>query len=458
MSDTLFLAHRIPFPPDRGDKIRTFHELKHLAALGPVHLACLADDEDDAANLAGLREAIGPALGEAHVEVRRISRVAAGARALMEGRPVSLALFDSAALRGFVERMLAGGRIGTVFAFSGQMAQFVPEGLRARFVMDFGDVDSAKFEAYGEEGGAMALVHRREGRVLAAFERSVAARADVSLFVSEAEAELFRRRSGLDSADIRALQNGVDLDYYDPGADFLRLGAEQLLSRPDGRGGTRAEGLGGEGLSDSGVQTLTSHRFAAGTSSPLRTGEEMKAVPPSNHSPLIVFTGQMDYAPNIDAVCWFAGEVMPMLPKARFAIVGRKPTEAVLRLAGARTIVTGGVPDVRSWLAAADVVAAPLRIARGIQNKVLEAMAMARPVVASPAAFEGIEAEPGRHLLVAGEAEAQAEAIAGLLEDPERARALGSAARRRMEQAYRWEARLAPLAGIVATGPHRAAA
>jgi len=444
VAETLFLAHRIPFPPDRGDKIRTFHELRHLARLGRVNLACLADDEADAANLAGLREAIGPALGEAHVEVRRTSRVAAGARALLEGKPVSLTLFDSDALRGFVERMLASGQIGTVFAFSGQMAQFVPEGLRARFVMDFGDVDSAKFEAYGAEGGAMAAIHRREGRMLAAFERAVAERADVSLFVSDAEAELFRRRSGLEDADIRALQNGVDLDYYDPGADFVPL------SRPYGRGGAQREAVGGEGLAESAVQTLTSQASGLGPSSPVRTGE--------GNSSLIVFTGQMDYAPNIDAVRWFAGEVMPMLPRARFAIVGRKPAEAVLRLAGPRTIVTGAVPDVRSWLAAADVVAAPLRIARGIQNKVLEAMAMARPVVASPAAFEGIEAEPGRHLLVAAGAEAQAEAIASLLDDRKRAEAIGQAARRRMEQAYRWDARLAPLAGIVGLPGRRAAA
>ena len=401
MADLLFLAHRIPFPPDRGDKIRTFHELRHLAGLGRVHLACFADDEADAANLAGLREAIGPALGEVHVEVRNTSRFAAGARALVQGKPVSLTLFDSAALRGFVGRLLASGRIGTIFAFSGQMAQFVPEGVPARFVMDFGDVDSAKFEAYGGEGGIMAPVHRREGRVLAEFERAVAARADVSLFVSEAEAELFRRRSGLPDADVRALQNGVDLDYYDPKARFPAL---------------------------------------------------------DESGPLIVFTGQMDYAPNIDAVRWFAGEVMPMLPRARFAIVGRKPPAAVRRLAGPRTIVTGAVPDVRSWLAAADVVAAPLRIARGIQNKVLEAMAMARPVVASPAAFEGIEAEPGRHLLVAGSAEAQAEAVAGLLGDPGRAEAMGQSARRRIEQAYRWEARLEPLGAIAAIPPRQAAA
>lgn len=401
MSEFLFLAQRIPFPPDRGDKIRTFHALKHLAGLGRVNLACLADDEADAANLAGLRAAIGPALGECHVQVRTRSKVGAGLRAMAEGRPVSLTLFDSAALRGFVARMLASGRIGTIFAFSGQMAQFVPERPGTRFVMDFGDVDSAKFETYGAEGGAMSLVNRREGRLLAGFERSVAARADVSLFVSEAEAELFRRRSGLAGADIRALQNGVDLDYYDPEADFPRIEAQ---------------------------------------------------------GPLIVFTGQMDYAPNIDAVRWFAGEVMPRLGGARFAIVGRAPSDSVLRLAGPRVIVTGAVPDVRAWLAAADVVAAPLRIARGIQNKVLEAMAMARPVVASPAAFEGIEAEPGRDLLVAGPAKEQAAAISALLADPKRARALGRAARRRVEQAYRWEARLAPLRGIVGALPDRAAA
>ncbi|MGA9581610.1 MAG: glycosyltransferase [Allosphingosinicella sp.] len=441
MSDTLFLAHRIPFPPDRGDKIRTFHELKHLAGLGTVHLACLADDEADAAHLAGLRGAIGPALGEAHVEIRRATRVSAGLRALVQGRPVSLTLFDSPALRQFVERMLAGGRIGTVFAFSGQMAQFVPDRLGTRFVMDFGDVDSAKFEAYGAEGGAMALINRREGRKLAEFERSVAARADVSLFVSDSEAELFRRRSGLGSADIRALQNGVDLDYYDPEGDFEPLKAPPLQGR----------GWGGKCGEES--MTPPVRRADSPHPDPSPEGEGLR-----KRSPLIVFTGQMDYAPNIDAVRWFAGEVMPMLPEARFAIVGRKPPEAVRRLAGPRTNVTGAVPDVRSWLAAADVVAAPLRIARGIQNKVLEAMAMARPVVASPAAFEGIEAEPGRHLLVAAGAEAQAEAIAGLLADPLRAEAMGQGARRRMEQVYRWEARLAPLGGIVGIAPRRAAA
>jgi len=400
MSEILFLAHRIPFPPDRGDKIRSWHMLRHLAGLGRVHLACFADDEADAAHLPALREALGDRLGEAHVETRRTGKAAAAARALLEGKPVSLTLFDSPTMRAFAESMLARREVETVFAFSGQMAQFVPETLRQRFVMDFVDMDSAKFADYAAGGGPLASVHRREAKRLFAFERAVAARADVSLFVSEAEAGLFRARADLPHADIRALANGVDFDVYRPGT----------------------------------------------------------VGPAEAPHPLIVFTGQMDYAPNVDAVTWFAYEVLPKLPGATFAIVGRNPAEAVRRLASDTVLVTGEVRDVRIWLAAADVVAAPLRIARGIQNKVLEAMAMARPVVASAAAFEGIDAEPGRDLLVAETAAEQAGAIASLLAQPDRAAALGAAARRRMEQAYRWDSRLAPLAGLIGIPERQAAA
>ncbi|HEY0028913.1 MAG TPA: TIGR03087 family PEP-CTERM/XrtA system glycosyltransferase [Allosphingosinicella sp.] len=399
MTEILFLAHRIPFPPDRGDKIRSFNILRHLCGLAKVHLACFADDDADAAHLAGLREALGGALGEAHVEVRRTSRAAAGARALLTGKPVSLTLFDSGAMRGFAHRILARPEVGTAFAFSSQMAQFVPAG--TRLIMDFVDMDSAKFEAYADGGGPLASVHRREARRLFAFERETAARAAFSLFVSDAEADLFRDRAALPQADIRALHNGVDLAFYRPGA-------------------------------------------VSPVSAPGR--------------PLIVFTGQMDYAPNTDAVAWFAREVLPQIPGAHFAIVGRSPTDAVKRLAGERVTVTGAVPDTRAWLAAADVVAAPLRIARGVQNKVLEAMAMGRPVVASPAAFEGIEAEAGRDLLVADSAEDQARAIRHLLSDSTRAAALGTAARRRMEGAYSWDARLTPLAALVGVSERKAAA
>jgi sugar transferase (PEP-CTERM/EpsH1 system associated) len=398
MGDILFLAHRIPYPPDRGDKIRSWHILKHLASLGRVHLACFADDPADAVHLPALRQALGSTLGEAHVEVRGVSRAAAAARALASGKPLSLTLFDSPAMRAFVARMAP--RVETVFAFSGQMAQFVPAG--PRFIMDFVDVDSAKFAAYAEAGGPLAPIHRREAEKLLAFERATALRADTSLFVSDAEAALFRRAGGVEAADIRALQNGVDLGFFDPAAPIAPV------DRPRG--------------------------------------------------PLVVFTGQMDYGPNADAVAWFAKDVLPRVTGATFAIVGRKPGDAVRRLAWERVIVTGEVADVRSWLAAADVIVAPLRIARGIQNKLLEAMAMARPVVASPAAFEGIDAVPGTDLIVADGASAQAEAVSALLADPARAQALGESARRRMEERYRWEARLAPLAQMVGAPVRKAAA
>jgi len=396
MPRILFLAHRIPFPPDRGDKIRSWHLLRTIAQFATIDLACFADDEADAAHLAALRSALGPVLGQVRVEVRRVSRPVAAARACATGRPLSLTMFDSAGMRGFVEERLP--HADGVFVFSGQMAQFIPPGSRARFVMDFVDVDSAKFAAYADESRfPMRLVYRREAKRLAAFEAQVAARADASLFVSEAEAALFRARTG--AARVQALPNGIDSAFFDPAADFPALSPEE-----------RGEG------------------------------------------PLVLFTGQMDYRPNAEAVAWFAGAVLPLIPGARFVIAGRNPTPQVQALAGPRVTVTGAVADMRSWLAAADVVVAPLRIARGVQNKVLEAMSMARPVVATHAAFEGIAAEPGRHLLVADGAEPMAGAIRSLLEDPARARALGAAARKHVVAAYRWDACLAPLRGLLLPG------
>lgn len=404
MSDILFLAHRIPFPPDRGDKIRSWNLLRHLSGLARVHLACFADDSGDAAHLPALRAALGDRLGETVVEIRRTGRAAAGARALLERKPASLTLFDSPRLHAFVGQMLASQRVGAVFAFSGQMAQFVPERLSQRFVMDLGDVDSAKFAQYAEEkAGPMRWVHRREAVLLAEFERATAARADVTTFVSEAEAALFRARTGL--PNIRGLSNGIDFSHFSPEADFPALPADAA-----GRG------------------------------------------------PRLLFTGQMDYPPNVDAVCWFAEQVLPLVPGAQFVIAGRNPDPRVRALARERVTVTGAVEDMRCWLAAADLVVAPLRIARGIQNKVLEAMAMAKPVVASPAAFEGIEVEAGRELIVADGAEAMAKAIRALLADPAEAGEIGRRARARVERSYSWAQRLAPLAEMVFPGRARAAA
>ena len=387
MADILFLAHRVPYPPDRGDKIRSFHILRHLAARHRVHLGTFADDAADAAHA----EALRPLVHRLHVEIAGRSRSASMLRALWTRAPASIAALASRSMGAFVDEVLAGERIDRLYVFSGQMAQYAPED--RPFVMDFVDMDSEKFADYARAAsGPMRAAWTREARKLFAFEREVAGRAAVSLFVSEAEAALFRKCTGLSSERVQTLGNGVDFDRFAP--------ATEPLSEP-----------------------------------------------------LVVFTGQMDYPPNVAAAAGFAREALPVVrrrvPQARFAIVGRAPDPS-LRDLGEGVELVGEVPDVRPWLARAAVVVAPLRVGRGVQNKVLEAMAAGRAVVASPQAFAGIDATPGEHLIVADGWRAEAEAVAALLADPARAAAIGRAARARVEQRYAWDAALAPLDRMLA--------
>ena len=400
--EILFLCHRIPFPPDRGDKIRSFHILKRLAEIAPVHVGCFADDDRDM-GFAAEMEAL---TASQCVLARNRSRAVAGLAGLVRRQPMLVSMYESAQMHRWVKRTMRERPIGAVMGYSAQMAHFVPDlPPGVRFVMDFVDFDSAKYAAYGEFGGGMmGWVNRREGRLLQDFERTIAGRADISAFVSEAEAELFRTASGFDNRRVIAIDNGVALDYFNPAARFDPVGRVER--------------------------------------------------------PLIVFTGQMDYRPNIEAVDSFVHQSLPALraihPDACFAIVGRNPApqvEALKQMPG--VIVTGSVPDVRGWLVAADVVVAPLRIARGIQNKVLEAMAMARPVVASPEAAEGIDARDGTHFLIAADTAAETEKIAALLADPDRARSLGQAARARMEERYRWSETLKELPEMLFGQPER---
>ena len=363
--DLLFLAHRAPTAPDRGDRIRSFHVLKHLSTRARVHV--VAFDE-------GVAPRPDLPLASWTVVPRTKSRARAAAEALATGRPVSLTAFADPAMTAALRRL---PRMDATYVFSGQMAQHVA----GDFVMDFVDVDSAKFaQLAGTASGTRRWLLAREARLLAAFERETAARERESLFVSEAEAALFGR--GI------AVGNGIDADRFRPDA-VAPIDAPQARSRP-----------------------------------------------------LIVFTGQMDYQPNVDAAAWFARAVLPRLD-ATFAIVGRAPTAAVRALAGPRVLVTGEVADTRPWLAAASVCIAPLLLARGVQNKVLEAMAMARPVVATPAAAEGID---HRGTIRVAEAADFADAVAALIAEPG---TLGAEARARVLAGYDWTARLRSLDALL---------
>jgi sugar transferase (PEP-CTERM/EpsH1 system associated) len=394
--EILFLAHRMPFPPDRGDKIHAHHVLRALAALAPVHVACFADDAGDWAQAPVLA-----ALAATHcLRARRKSLPLAGVQALLTGQPISLTAFHDAALARYVQQTLATGRIATIVVFSGQMGQYVPADFPGRVILDLVDVDSAKFEAYAATGQPpMRWVHAREGRLLRAVEHCYARRADATLLVSSQEAALFASRLGDAQAHIAVLGNGIDCEHFTP--DIA----------PD---------------------------------------PAMAALP----GPRLIFTGQMDYAPNIAAITRAARRLMPAirarLPEASFHILGRAPTAEVRALAGLHgTHVHGAVPDMRPFLAAATLALVPLDIARGIQNKVLEAMAMALPCVLTSGAANGIAARDGTDFAVADSDEALVEAVLSLATDADRADAMGQAARAHVLGSASWQAALAPLAALV---------
>ncbi len=397
MGEILFLAHRVPFPPDRGDKIRSHHLLQELARLAPVHVGTFGETEEDMAHKDELRR-----IAKTHALVERSRPLAlSGVQALVSGKPVSLTAFDVGALRRFVAKTLTNHSIETIFVFSGQMGQYVPEDFTGRVVTDLCDVDSAKFEAYAR-AGERPWLNRREARLVGKEEARVVRRSETTLLVSEAEADLLRARMrDLAGSRIRSLGNGIDADFFDP-------------ARVDSQ-------------------------------SDLDEGED----------PQLVFTGQMDYAPNVAAARWVIENVMPALRKqharARFHVVGRAPTAALRKHHGENGVrVWGEVPDVRPYLKSADLVIAPLLIARGVQNKVLEAMAMARPIVLTPEAATGIDAVDGEHFAVAfAEPETFLAKIESMLRNPGRSRKIGAAARQFVIDTKSWDAVLSPLASIV---------
>jgi sugar transferase (PEP-CTERM/EpsH1 system associated) len=322
----LYLSHCVPNPPDKGEKIRAYHVLKHLARTHAVHVACFARS---AGEEAAAREL---ARTSASLYVERFCPPVALARAAARfgiGRCLTLSYYESAQMRAYVENL---PRPEVTVAYSTAMAQYAPEGVP--LLLDMTDVDSEKWFGYGRTR-RLGWVYAMEGRRLRSHEVEYSRRAKMTTVVTESEAALLR--SIVPDATVRCSGNGVDCDTFDP---------ERTPRLPE----------------------LEGRRF-------------------------LVFLGAMGYHPNIDAVCWFSREVFPELrrrdPALEFLIVGRDPARLVRRLAEqAGVSVVGTVPDVRPYLAGSLAVVAPLRIARGVQNKVLEALAMGKRVMASAAVCE----------------------------------------------------------------------
>jgi sugar transferase (PEP-CTERM/EpsH1 system associated) len=395
MEGLLFLAHRIPFPPNKGDKIRSFHLLRHLSARFEIHLGAFVDDPDDWQ----YQDALKPYCASIKLLPLNPRRAKLASLAgLLTGEALTLPYYRSGELKRWAAELAATGKVTHGLAFSSAMAQFMPAGL-ARRVLDMVDVDSDKWTQYAStQRWPLSWMYAREGRKLAEWEARVAQDFDATLLVSHAEAALLKQRVPQARHKIGAFENGVDADYFSPARDYPNP------YPTDVRG--------------------------------------------------IVFTGAMDYWPNMDAVTWFAERIFPAVrdavPGAQFTIVGSRPTEAVMALMRQPgVVVTGGVPDVRPWLAHAACAVAPLRIARGVQNKVLEAMAMARPVIASAQAAEGIRAEAGRDFILAlGEADF-AHAVVAQLQSASSA----VPARECVLAHYDWTRNLAAIDPLLEQGP-----
>lgn len=391
MTPLLFLAHRIPYPPNKGDKIRSFHLLEHLAKDHKIFLGAFVDDPADWPHIADLQEYCS------EVFCVPLSPRLAGVRslaALWQRRPLTLEYYASAKMRRWVEGCVQRHDIRHVLVFSSAMGQYLPLALPedSRCIVDFVDVDSQKWHEYGAlRSWPLSWVYGRESRRLLEYEIGLAARASASIFVTRQESELFLRLAEGQAQRVSWIENGVDTSFFSP-------------------------------------------RHAVDCPYPER-------------GLALVFTGAMDYWANVDAVCWFARDVFPEVirevPQALFYIVGARPTEAVRSLEDLPGVaVTGAVPDTRPYLAHALAAVAPLRIARGIQNKVLEAMSMGRPVIATPSAMDGIRDGHGLEDLVSERPDRLAAAAVWMLTDKDARDRLGARAREFVVNGYQWATKL----------------
>lgn len=338
MKNLLFLVHRIPYPPNKGDKIRSYHFLKGLTEKYNIHLAAFIDDVDDwkyvdkveALTTTCFFEKINPTVAK----VKSLT-------GLITNQALSIPFYKNNKMQQWVDQTIETNNIERVFVFSSVMAQYLQKHQNLEVVIDFVDVDSDKWLQYSQKAQwPMNWVYKREAKTLLAFDSHVAKQAKMSLFVSKEESKLFKSLVPNESEKIDFVNNGVDIDYFNVKETYQ---------------------------------------------SPYPLAEN-----------IIVFTGAMDYWANVDAVVWFVNKVFPLIKQqcsaAQFYIVGSKPSKQVKLLAQHQDVfVTGRVEDIRPYLYYAHVVVAPLLIARGIQNKVLEAMAMGKQVVVTPQAIEGIK-------------------------------------------------------------------
>jgi polysaccharide biosynthesis protein PslH len=385
-----YICRRVPFPPDRGDKIAAFNAIRHLAARHEVHVFCLGDGVRDLANISGL-QAYAKSVSAAPVDEFTIKLRALAA--LVTGQPLSVAALNESKLHDAIQKKFTELRPDLIIVYSCNMAQFAEHFPNVPRIMHFGDLDSLKWPQYAERSSIpLNWIYAIEARRLLGYERHIAQIFSHALVHTEIEKHDFERL--IPGIPVAVVGNGVDLDYF-------------------------------------------------------RSAGEAKK--PAS----MVFTGVMDYRPNIDAVVWFCDEILPIvqanIPAANFTICGSRPAPAVRRLAKRRGVrVTGWVADARPYLDRAEIFVAPLRMARGVQNKLLEALAMGLPCVASTAARSGTAVADGQGILATDEPREFARHVIDLLGDSDGRAEMARRARAAAVANYRWEVQLACLDQVIA--------
>lgn len=386
----LYLVHRLPYPPDKGDRIRNFHIIRHLSQFANIHVACLADE---------------PVPDQARKGLDRFCRRVAIVNQpgwkkwgqafafLGRGRTATEGAFHSRQLYSLVRTWGAQTRFDACLASSSAMTPYLrcPELRHIPAVVDLVDVDSQKWLDYARLGwGPKKWLYRLEGNRLRRLEQSLPTYTRAVTLISEPEAELYR--SFALPGFVEVITNGVDQDYFKPSENGSQNGC--------------------------------------------------------------VFVGALDYLPNIDAASWFCRTAWPEIhrrrPGSKMRLVGRHPVAELQRLREIPGVeVVGTVSDVRPYLARAAVVVAPLRLARGLQNKVLEALAMGKATVVSPEALEGLKGPKQVPALMASTDQEWIETTSDLLDNPEHRKELGASGRQYVQERYSWEKNLAQLVDLL---------
>lgn len=381
--EILYIAHCVPWPPDKGDRIRAFYSLRELTKHHRVHLACFTRDARDAEAVSELRDR----LASVRIEVLDLPRaILRGFFGLARGGSFTVEFHRSPELQAYVRSILESHRIGAVVLLSSSTAAYAPA--TVPFLADWGDVNSEKRFQYARVRFP-GFPHWLEGHRLRRVEREVALWARRTFLTTQNELQLFNQIAPEGLA--KCCGNGVDIDYFDP---------YSVLEAPTNLYGRK----------------------------------------------YLVFVGVMNYFPNNDAVCWFAEHIFAQLrqcdPQLELFIVGRNPTRDVIQLASHPGItVTGAVDDVRPYIAAARAVVVPIRVARGIQNKVLEALAMGKQVLASEEICRTFEPDHPTGLVRCTSLDDYVHAAADLPRTPDPIRCIVEATRQR----FSWSSALVPL-------------